>query len=952
MIDPRYEAILIRPKQGGEYQDKTRDVLYYQIQGSDTDVTFARDRDHSYSYKPDRILILRRPKKVRLDSEAQVTVRGEVWRHATEVLRFRGSGRVWLRVFYQRKNGETYRTYPAGEVQIVRDVTRTGRGAEIMKYWAEIVRALSPKDPLWEPFQALKTVRSDSVLGRYLMAEPIGVNKDDRVPLFPFSSNLSQREAVRKALRYPISVIEGPPGTGKTQTILNLLVTLVAIPGASVGVVSLSNTAVDNVYEKMTREGFGYVIARLGNKEKCDQFFKAQVDRNPEVEALLANSGRQTESVWEIADAVARLDRRLARLQERERRLARLRQESDAYHLEREHLARLLDRQQVPELQNDLPLLRRPSRRILDYLAETESPREHTTRFTRWLANVRRYARYGPLAEIDPGDSDTVIRLHEAYYDQKIGELDQEIGALERALRTAGFTELLEEHHSLSVQALRAGLRQRYKRLGRRTYDWQTYRSPINRFLTDYPVILSTCHSLGRNLGRDYLLDYLVIDESSQVDLLTACIALAYCRNVVVVGDPKQIGHIADDAAADAASCPAPEYDYRKHSLLSSLSELYGDRLPRTMLREHYRCDPEIIGFCNEKFYDGELIPLTRSTPGSDPLVVVPTVEGNHMREHLGGGRSNQREIDVITQEVIPRYCAGIAREDIGVTTPYRRQADKLANIIDHIFDDGIEADTVHKYQGREKKVVIMTTVLGDTWRGRTGIPFVDDPHLVNVAVSRAVEKFVLVTNHEMLPTSHNLRDLMGYIAYHHPDQEVVESEVVSVFDLLYQDYSARLRPFAARLLHKMRYRSEDIIWTLLREILAEERYAGLRAVDHVLLQTLLPNLTGLTPAQEAFVRHRSSVDIVVFNGVTRKPLQAIEVDGFKYHENNPKQRERDTLKDDICADHGLPLLRLSTTGSDEGRLIREALDAALSAADEGQQLLVDDVGDGVTEAM
>ena len=72
---------------------------------------------------------------------------------------------------------------------------------------------------------------------------------------------------------------------------------------------------------------------------------------------------------------------------------------------------------------------------------------------------------------------------------------------------------------------------------------------------------------------------------------------------------------------------------------------------------------------------------------------------------------------------------------------------------------------------------------------------FVDDPHLVNVAVSRAAKQFVLVTHHGMLPRSRNLRDLMVYIQYHDPDQEVLESTIVSVFDLLYKDHSQRLRP-------------------------------------------------------------------------------------------------------------------------------------------------------------
>ena len=105
---------------------------------------------------------------------------------------------------------------------------------------------------------------------------------------------------------------------------------------------------------------------------------------------------------------------------------------------------------------------------------------------------------------------------------------------------------------------------------------------------------------------------------------------------------------------------PVPAYECQ-HNLLASLSELYGTTLPRTLLCEHYRCDPVIIGFCNKKFYGGELIPYT-SGGGERPMIVVRTVEGNHMRQHHEGGRSNQREIDVIAEEVIPEHCQGFAK--------------------------------------------------------------------------------------------------------------------------------------------------------------------------------------------------------------------------------------------------------------------------------------------------
>ena len=98
---------------------------------------------------------------------------------------------------------------------------------------------------------------------------------------------------------------------------------------------------------------------------------------------------------------------------------------------------------------------------------------------------------------------------------------------------------------------------------------------------------------------------------------------------------------------------------------------------------------------------------------------------------------------------------------------------------------------------------------------------------------------------------------------------------------------------------------------------------------SQVLLQSLLPNLGRLTPAQLAYVQHQASVDFVLYNRVTNQPLLAIEVDGFAFHENRPDQRARDALKNQILDVHQMPLLRLPTTGSREYQRIRQALDNA-----------------------
>ncbi len=67
-------------------------------------------------------------------------------------------------------------------------------------------------------------------------------------------------------------------------------------------------------------------------------------------------------------------------------------------------------------------------------------------------------------------------------------------------------------------------------------------------------------------------------------------------------------------------------------------------------------------------------------------------------------------------------------------------------------------------------------------------------------------------------------------------------------------------------------------------------------------------------------------VDFLVFNKISKKPIFAVEVDGFHYHKEGTKQKERDKMKDRILDLYGIPLLRFSTTGSGEKEMLEQMI--------------------------
>ena len=161
-------------------------------------------------------------------------------------------------------------------------------------------------------------------------------------------------------------------------------------------------------------------------------------------------------------------------------------------------------------------------------------------------------------------------------------------------------------------------------------------------------MIASTCFSIRNNLAEDTLLDWIIIDESSQVLLPEGMAALSKARNAVIVGDARQIGPIFQGWDESKRQPPAKRFDVRSVSLLDSIKGMTeSEQVPSTLLKEHYRCHPAIIEFCNRMYYGGQLIPMrVPAEDAPDPLAIVYAAPGNHARRPARGGRLlSQREI-------------------------------------------------------------------------------------------------------------------------------------------------------------------------------------------------------------------------------------------------------------------------------------------------------------------
>jgi hypothetical protein len=224
---------------------------------------------------------------------------------------------------------------------------------------------------------------------------------------------------------------------------------------------------------------------------------------------------------------------------------------------------------------------------------------------------------------------------------------------------------------------------------------------------------------------------------------------------------------------------------------------------------------------------------------------------------------------------------------------------------------------TVHKFQGRECDEIVFSTVLDKKAGSQRGLAFVDDPHLVNVAVSRAKNRFTIVTGDDVFTGNHgHIAALVRYIEYYSDEKQILRAPVVSAFDLPYTEYDRSLEALHGRLrVGDSRFKSEQIVARLLRDALNEEAFNTMMFHSQVALAQLASVTNeALTTREREFMSNRASCDLVVYFKVGKTPLGVIEVDGGSHE--TAVQSERDSLKNSILEKSGIPILRLRTIES------------------------------------
>lgn len=590
---------------------------------------------------------------------------------------------------------------------------------------------------------------SDADLERTALSALFGASRHaSSVPVLPpLALEEDQVVAVREALSGPLTVITGPPGTGKSQAAAAIMASA-ALSGRSALFSSRHHQALDAVDERF-RDMMPdrVVLARARQDRETDFDFRVAIDSLLARHGDAATAERLRRGVRDAAAAWDGIDRRLAAAD----RLADATAE----------LAAATEALREAEAARPDP---RPAR-------GPPPPVGILRRLLAWLGSGGRLGRAGTAPPTERSRAKHVaaaadrVRVAEAEHRRAregsdVLEAGQPLPEAMEALRRIS-TELA----ALLPDALEATTADERERLAALRGDlglsrdaetarrlWSENADLITRH---FPLWAVTALSVPSRIPlQPALFDYAVLDEATTCDIAAAIPVLARARHAIVIGDPMQTGLVGDlppsreNPILERAGLRVPgigRYAYTQTSVFDLASTARD--ASRHMLRDHFRCHPDIAGFVSDTFYGRRLTVLTDERRLRPPSGVKP---GLHWTDTTGPVRAagrgciSEAEAEAIAAHLHDLLVVQGYEGTVGVVTPFKKQAEAIRRLAEQrlphtaIERSDLRVATGHAFQGDARDVILVSPCFavgmpqGAAWFVRQGAS------LFNVAVSRA----------------------------------------------------------------------------------------------------------------------------------------------------------------------------------------------------------------------
>lgn len=596
--------------------------------------------------------------------------------------------------------------------------------------------------------------------------------------LFPFDLSDTQKKIVLSTRTNNLTVVSGPPGTGKSYTIA-AIITDHLLGGKRVLFVSRMDKAVDVVSTWLEEFVGPYAIARSGAR-------KAQRDLADKLDSITGpNSPVKPFDKGQIESAIKEHQKSQERLNEleeefidaltNERNWSAVEQKiedinahlnfefnSDGLSLKKSRAAKIQEK-----IKGADALLRNKSffvqtwwgnRIIKGVRSQLNAPENATAQDLILMAERIENERSREDIEREIAKFDAVDKIWTEIQSFKIQLRNLALNNLKA--RLLGNLHLIVHNYEKRVE-----LKKFIKSL--RTANIREKLALLEQvktgtLLAAFPCWSSTTYHLSQILPvQPGMFDLVIFDEASQCDLASAMPALYRANRALVVGDPKQLTHVVflgkqAEYSAFARNNVPPDIQANYRYSTNSLFDVAANLVPQAnyfMLDEHFRSDPHIIGFSNKMFYEEQIRIMTHK-PKVGLMDQETPIQLDYVKGKRSEGAANPVEINAIFNHVkqIIAQSPNDKSTTIGILSPFRDQVNAITKELpNHLSLTEVErhkivVGTAHSLQGDEKDVVILSLSLDPKFHHGT-LNFLEKPNVFNVSITRAKKRLIVVTS-------------------------------------------------------------------------------------------------------------------------------------------------------------------------------------------------------------